>query len=430
MILTAIGLASLFLLLALGVPLGYAMALVGFAGFALLIGPDAAVYSAGQVIFDNVMSFDLSILPLFILMGSFIARSWLAEDLFGVAEAFLGHRRGGLAMSTVAACGGFSCVCGSSMATVATMAKVALPSMRQRGYASSLASASIVSGGTLGILIPPSTTLVIYGIITETNIGKLFMAAVLPGLIAVSLLMLAVLTTVLLHPESGPRSERQGWRKRLFYLRRTGGVIVLFVGMMGGIYLGVFTVSEAAGIGAAGSLLFVLWRRALTWRVLKDALTDAALTTATIFVILFGALIFANFIEVTGLPGELKAWVASSHLTPIALILMITAVYFVMGMVLEILSMMLLTVPLFLPMVTAIGYDPVWFGIFVILVCELGLITPPVGLNLFVFRATACDISVAAISRGLIPFIIALLAVVGIIVSMPEVVSFLPGMMG
>lgn len=430
MILTAIRLASLFLLLALGVPLGYAMALVGFAGFALLIGPDAAVYSAGQVIFDNVMSFDLSILPLFILMGSFIARSGLAEDLFGVAEAFLGHRRGGLAMSTVAACGGFSCVCGSSMATVATMAKVALPSMRQRGYASSLASASIVSGGTLGILIPPSTTLVIYGIITETNIGKLFMAAVLPGLIAVSLLMLAVLTTVLLHPESGPRSERQGWRKRLFYLRRTGGVIVLFVGMMGGIYLGVFTVSEAAGIGAAGSLLFVLWRRALTWRVLKDALTDAALTTATIFVILFGALIFANFIEVTGLPGELKAWVASSHLTPIALILMITAVYFVMGMVLEILSMMLLTVPLFLPMVTAIGYDPVWFGIFVILVCELGLITPPVGLNLFVFRATARDISVAAISRGLIPFIIALLAVVGIIVSMPEVVSFLPGMMG
>lgn len=430
MILTAIGLAGLFLLLALGVPLGYAMALVGFAGFALLIGPDAAVYSAGQVNFDNVMSFDLSILPLFILMGSFIARSGLAEDLFGVAEAFLGHRRGGLAMSTVAACGGFSCVCGSSMATVATMAKVALPSMRQRGYASSLASASIVSGGTLGILIPPSTTLVIYGIITETNIGKLFMAAVLPGLIAVSLLMLAVLTTVLLHPESGPRSERQGWRKRLFYLRRTGGVIVLFVGMMGGIYLGVFTVSEAAGIGAAGSLLFVLWRRALTWRVLKDALTDAALTTATIFVILFGALIFANFIEVTGLPGELKAWVASSHLTPIALILMITAVYFVMGMVLEILSMMLLTVPLFLPMVTAIGYDPVWFGIFVILVCELGLITPPVGLNLFVFRATARDISVAAISRGLIPFIIALLAVVGIIVSMPEVVSFLPGMMG
>jgi tripartite ATP-independent transporter DctM subunit len=427
---SAIGLGALFLLLAVGVPLGYAMALVGFVGFAVLVSVDAAVYTAGQVIFDNVMSFDLSILPLFVLMGSFIARSGLAEDLFGAAEAFLGHRRGGLAMSTVAACGGFSCVCGSSMATVATMAKVALPSMRQRGYANSLASASIVSGGTLGILIPPSTTLVIYGIMTETNIGKLFMAAVIPGLLAVILLMLAVLVTVLLYPENGPRSERRGWKVRLFYLRRTGGVVALFAMMMGGIYFGVFTVTEAAGLGATGAFVFVILRGALNWQVLKEALTDAARTTAMIFVILFGALIFANFIEVTGLPGELNGWVANSHLSPLALILLITLIYFVMGMVLEILSMMLLTVPLFLPMVTAIGYDPVWFGIYLVLVCELGLITPPVGLNLFVFRATAHDISIAEISRGLIPFIAALLAMVGIIIFAPEVVSFLPGMMG
>lgn len=430
MILTAIGLAALFIVFALGVPLGYAMALVGFVGFAILVSVDAAVYTAGQVIFDNVMSFDLSVLPLFILMGSFIARSGLAEDLFGAAEAFLGHRRGGLAMSTVVACGGFSCVCGSSMATVATMAKVALPSMQKRGYSDSLASASIVSGGTLGILIPPSTTLVIYGIITETNIGKLFMAAVIPGLLAVSLLMLAVLVTVLINPESGPRSERHGWRVRLFYLRRTGAVVALFAGMMGGIYFGVFTVTEAAGIGAAGSFLLVFLRGALNWPVLIDALTDAARTTAMIFVILFGALIFANFVEVTGLPAELNAWVAEASLSPIVLIFVITAIYIVMGMVLEILSMMLLTVPLFLPMVLAIGYDPVWFGIFVVLVCEVGLITPPVGLNLFVFRATAGNISVATISRGLIPFIAALIAMIGIIIFMPEVVTFLPGMMG
>lgn len=430
MILTAIGLAALFIVFALGVPLGYAMALVGFVGFAILVSVDAAVYTAGQVIFDNVMSFDLSVLPLFILMGSFIARSGLAEDLFGAAEAFLGHRRGGLAMSTVVACGGFSCVCGSSMATVATMAKVALPSMQKRGYSGSLASASIVSGGTLGILIPPSTTLVIYGIITETNIGKLFMAAVIPGLLAVSLLMLAVLVTVLINPESGPRSERHGWRVRLFYLRRTGAVVALFVGMMGGIYFGVFTVTEAAGIGAAGSFLLVFLRGALNWPVLIDALTDAARTTAMIFVILFGALIFANFVEVTGLPAELNAWVAEASLSPIVLIFVITAIYIVMGMVLEILSMMLLTVPLFLPMVLAIGYDPVWFGIFVVLVCEVGLITPPVGLNLFVFRATAGNISVATISRGLIPFIAALISMIGIIIFMPEVVTFLPGMMG
>ena len=430
MTLSAIGLAALFVLFAFGVPLGYAMALVGFVGFAMLVSVDAAVYTAGQVIFDNVMSFDLSVLPLFILMGSFIARSGLAEDLFGAAEAFLGHRRGGLAMSTVVACGGFSCVCGSSMATVATMAKVALPSMQKRGYADSLASASIVSGGTLGILIPPSTTLVIYGIITETNIGKLFMAAVIPGIIAVILLMLAVLVTVMVYPENGPRSERHGWKERFYYLRRTGAVIALFVGMMGGIYFGVFTVTEAAGIGAAGSFLFVILRGALTWRVLIDALTDAARTTAMIFVILFGALIFANFVEVTGLPAELNAWVAATNLSPIALILLITAIYVVMGMVLEILSMMLLTVPLFLPMVLAIGYDPVWFGIFVVLVCEVGLITPPVGLNLFVFRATAGNISVTTISRGLIPFIVALLGMIGIIIFAPQVVTFLPGMMG
>ena len=430
MTLTAIGLAALFMLFAIGVLLGYAMAIVGFAGFALIISPGAALYSAGQIIFDNVMSFEFSVLPLFILMGTYIARSGLAEDLFGAAEAFLGHRRGGLAMSTVAACGGFSAVCGSSMATVATMAKVSLPAMQKRGFSSSLASASIVSGGTLGILIPPSTTLVIYGIITETNIGELFMAAVIPGLIAVTLLMVAVLVSVLLNPESGPRSERHDWKERLYFLRRTGGVIALFLAMMGGIYLGVFTVTEAAGIGATGSFLFVIIRKALTWHVMIDALADAARTTAMIFVILFGALIFANFVEVTGLPSELNAWVAASNLPPIALILLITVIYIVLGMVLEILSMMLLTVPLFLPMVIAVGFDPVWFGIFVVLVCEVGLITPPVGLNIFVFRAIARDISVATISRGLIPFIIAEFALIALIIFVPQVVSFLPRMMG
>lgn len=430
MMLTAIGLASLFLLFGIGVPLGYGMAIVGFAGFAYVISPGAAMYSAGQIIFDNVMSFEFSVLPLFILMGTFVARSGLADDLFGAAEAFLGHRRGGLAMSTVVACGGFSAVCGSSMATVATMAKVALPAMRKRGFADSLASASIVSGGTLGILIPPSTTLVIYGIITETNIGELFMAAVIPGLIAVTLLTLAVFVSVQLDPEVGPRSERHSWKERLYYLRRTGGVVALFVLMMGGIYFGIFTVSEAAGIGATGSLIFVILRKALTLQVLIDALSDAARTTAMIFVILFGALMFANFIEVTGLPSELNGWVEAANFSPIVLILLITAIYIVLGMVLEILSMMLLTVPLFLPMATAVGFDPVWFGIFVVLVCEVGLITPPVGLNIFVFRAIARDISVATISRGLIPFIIAEFVLIAIIIFAPQVVGFLPKLMG
>lgn len=430
MILTGIGLAALFLLFVLGVPLGYAMAAVGFVGFAMLVSPGAAVYSAGQIVFDNVMSFEFSVLPLFILMGTFIARSGLAEDLFAAAEAFLGHLKGGLAMSTVAACGGFSAVCGSSMATVATMAKVAMPSMKRRGFSDGLASASIVSGGTLGILIPPSTTLVIYGIITETNIGELFMAAVIPGLIAVTFLMIAVRVSVLMNPEAGPRSERQGWKERLYYLRRTWAVIALFLMMMGGIYMGVFTVTEAAGIGATGALLFVALRGALTWRVLLDALADAAQTTAMIFVILFGALLFANFIEVTGLPSELQAWVAATDLPPLVLIFLITGIYLVLGMVLEILSMMLLTVPLFLPMVLAVGYDPVWFGIFVVLVCEVGLITPPVGLNIFIFRAIAQHISVGTISKGLIPFISVEFALIALIIFVPQIVWILPRMMG
>ena len=214
--------------------------------------------------------------------------------------------------------------------------------------------------------------------------------------------MIAVRVSVLMNPEAGPRSERQGWKERLYYLRRTWAVIALFLMMMGGIYMGVFTVTEAAGIGATGALLFVALRGALTWRVLLDALADAAQTTAMIFVILFGALLFANFIEVTGLPSELQAWVAATDLPPLVLIFLITGIYLVLGMVLEILSMMLLTVPLFLPMVLAVGYDPVWFGIFVVLVCEVGLITPPVGLNIFIFRAIAQHISVGTISKGLI----------------------------
>ena len=430
MIVSAIGLAALILLLALNVPLGYAMALVGFAGFALLISVDAAVYSAGQIIFDNVMSFELSVLSLFILMGSFIARSGLAEDLFAAAQAFLGHRRGGLAMSTVAACGGFSAVCGSSMATVATITKVALPSMQKRGYSEALASASIVSGGALGILIPPSTTLVIYGIITETNIGKLFMAALVPGLLMVLLLIIAVYVSVWWSPASGPRSGRHGWNERLPFLRRTGGVVLLFAMMMGGIYFGVFTVTEAAGLGAAGSLLFVVFRGALSWQVLMGALTDAARTTAMIFVILFGALMFTNFVEVSGLPSELNGWISAWNLSPIALILVIAAIYLALGTVMEILSTMLLTVPLFLPMAIAAGYDPIWFGVFVVLVCEVGMITPPVGMNIFVFKAAARNISVGTISRGLVPFVFAYLVMIALIIFVPDVLWFLPAMMG
>jgi C4-dicarboxylate transporter, DctM subunit len=427
--LTLIGLAALFLLFAVGVPLAYAMGLVGFVGFTYVVSFDAAVYSAGQIVFDNVLNFEFSVVPLFIVMGSFVSRSGLADDLFASAEAFLGHFRGGLAMATIAACGAFSAVCGSSMATAATMVKVSLPAMRRRGYADSLATGSIAAGGTLGNLIPPSTMLVIYGVLTETDLGQLIVASVIPGTIAMLLLMLTVSVTVYFAPGIAPRGGRSGWKDRLFSLRKTGGVIGLFILMMGGVYFGVFTVTEAAGIGAVGALLFVILRGASSWSFLGVALTDAARTTAVTFVILFGALMFINFIEVTGLPNDLGAWINHTNLTPLALILLITVIYLVLGTIMDSLSMILLTVPLFLPIINTIGYDPVWFGIYVLIVAEIGQISPPVGLNIFVVRAMARDVPLNVLFKGLYAFVVAEIVLLGIIIFWPDTVWVLPELM-
>ena len=429
MIASILGFGVLFLLLAVGVPLGFAMALVGFVGFGLLVNFTAASYSVGQIVFDNVMNYGFSVLPLFILMGNFVARSRLAEDLFATADAFIGHRRGGLAMATVMACGGFSSVCGSSVATSATMVKVVMPSMRRRNYADSLATGAIAAGGTLGILIPPSTVLVIYGIITESDIGKLFVAGILPGIVALVFLLIAVAVTTRVDPEAGPTGTRQVWAARLKAVRGTWGILVLFVIVMGGIYFGVFTATEAAGMGAAGAFVFVLLRRMLTWPDLKRTLIDTANTTTLMFVILFGALIFSNFIEAAGLPTALSGWIRSLDASPVAVVLIILAIYLVLGCALESLSMMLLTVPIFFPIVTSLGIDPIWFGIFVVAATEISLITPPVGLNIFVIRAMAPEVRLATIIRGVVPFIVAEIVFVLLLVFIPELATTLPSLM-
>ncbi len=424
-----LGFGALFALLAIGVPLGFAMALVGFIGFGLLVSFTAASYSIGQIVFDNVMNYSFSVLPLFILMGNFVARSRLAEDLFATAQAFVGHRRGGLAMATIVACGGFSAVCGSSVATAATMVKVVMPSMRQRGYSDALASGAIAAGGTLGILIPPSTVLVLYGIITESDIGKLFAAGILPGIVALAFLLLAIVATTRLDPASGPAGERQPWLARLKSLRRTWGILVLFALVMGGIYFGVFTATEAAGIGAAGAFAFVLLRRMLAWSDLRKTLVETASTTALMFVILFGALMFSNFIEAAGLPGALSAWVRALDVAPVVVILIIFAIYLVLGCALESISMMLLTVPIFFPIVTSLHFDPIWFGIFVVAATEISMITPPVGLNIFVIRAMAPEVQLGTIIRGLVPFIVAEIALVILLIFLPDLATVLPSHM-
>jgi C4-dicarboxylate transporter, DctM subunit len=424
-----IAFAAMLALVFLRVPIAFAMGAVGFAGFALKIGWAAAAGMVGTVTYETGFAYTLSVVPLFILMGNFVTRAGLSEELYTASYAFLGHRRGGLAMATILACGGFGAICGSSLATAATMAKVAMPSMRRYGYSDALAAGSIAAGGTLGILIPPSVIMIIYGLLTETDIGKLFIAGILPGLVAISCYLAAVSYATWRDPAAGPRGERFSLRQRLVALRGVWGVLLLFGIVMGGIYGGVFTPTEAAGIGAAGAFLFTILRRAMSPRVLYEVLIESAQTTAMIFVILIGALIFANFINVTTMPGDLKAFVAGFEIRPIVVILFILTIYIALGCVLESLSMILLTVPLFYPLVAHLGYDLIWFGIVVVVVTEISLITPPVGMNVFVLRTVLADVPTGTVFRGVTPFIVADIVRLGILVAFPAVSLLLPRLM-
>jgi tripartite ATP-independent transporter DctM subunit len=424
-----IGFAVLLGLIFLRLPIAFAMGIVGVIGFALLVNPNAALAMVSQVAFDTGLSYSLSVVPLFILMGNFVTEAGLSQELYRASNAFLGHRRGGLAMATVVACGGFSAVCGSSLATAATMARVAMPSMRRYGYADSLAAGSIAAGGTLGILIPPSVILVLYGIMTEQDIGKLFAAGILPGLVGVLFYMSAVHVTTRLDPETGPNAERTPWSGRLQALRGVWGVILLFVIVMGGIYGGVFTPTEAAGIGAAGAFFFALFKRALSWRKLRDILVASAKTTAMIFTVLIGAIMFANFVNIAGMPDALADWALGFDVEPIVIVLMIVGIYLVLGCVLESLSMILLTVPVFYPMMQALGFDLIWFGILVVVVTEISLITPPIGLNVFVLRAVLPDVRTTTIFKGVTPFWIADIFRLALLVFVPAIALYLPSLM-
>ena len=333
-----VGFAVLLVLILLRLPIAFAMGLVGTVGFAYLVNWNAALAMISSVTYETGLAYDLSVVPLFILMGNFVTRAGLSDELYMAANAFLGHRKGGLAMATVVACGGFSAVCGSSLATAATMARVSMPSMRKYGYSDSLAAGSIAAGGTLGILIPPSVILVLYGIMTEQDIGQLFMAGILPGMLGILFYLGAVRATIWFNPKSGPPGERLPWGERFKALRGVWGVMLLFLLVMGGIYGGIFTPTEAAGIGASGAFLFALARRKLTLHVLFDVLLQSVRSTAMIFSVLIGALIFSNFINYADLPSILTDWVAHSNLPPFGVMLLIMAVYLVLGCILESLS--------------------------------------------------------------------------------------------
>jgi C4-dicarboxylate transporter DctM subunit len=420
-----IGFAAMFALMLMRVPIAISMGLVGLVGLAMMRSWPAAMSSAAGEFID-IGAYTLSVVPLFVLMGNFVTRAGMSRELYQAAYKFIGHLRGGLALSTIAACAGFGAICGSSIATTATMARVAMPEMRRFNYAPAFAAGSICAGATLGILIPPSVILVIYGIMTEQSIGALFAAGILPGLVATGFYLLASMWVTRRHPTWGPPGERASWRERAVALRGIWGVLLLFAIVMGGMYGGFFTPTEAAGVGAAGGFLFALVRGTLTLPTLRDVLVESSRTSAMLFTIVIGASLFGNFLNFTDLPGGLRDFVTQFEIHPMFVIVAICAIYVVLGMAMESLSMMLLTVPVFFPLVTALGFDPIWFGIIIVCVIEISLITPPVGMNIFVLSSVLPDVQTTTIWRGVTPFIFADLLRMGVLIAFPAISLYLP----
>ena len=428
MSISLIGFASLMVLIFARVPIGLSMGLIGFFGFAYLSDFNwvAALSMASRRVIDTSQDYGLSVIPLFVLMGNLVTRSGLSKELYSASYAFLGHLRGGFSMATVVACGSFSAICGSSLATAATMAKVAMPPMRQYGYSDALASASIAAGGTLGILIPPSVILVIYGIMTEQSIRELFAAGFLPGMLGILLYMGAVSWTVWRDPSSGPKGKRSDRQQRVKALKGVWGTLLLFVMVMGGIYGGIFTPTEAAGIGAAGAFLIAIARRSLNIKVVFEILSDTAHTTASLFVVVIGALIFSSFINRAGFPDQLLTIITGYDLSPMTVIFLILGIYILLGCVFESLSMLLLTIPIFYPVVQSLGFDLIWFGIVVVVVTEISLITPPVGLNVFVLSGVLKDVNTGTIFKGVTPFWVADIIRLLLLTLIPAISLLLP----
>ena len=421
-----IGLGALFAMLAIRTPVAIAMAVVGVIGFGLMNGWAPALSVLVDEAFVISTNYELIVIPLFILMGNFATISGMSRDLYTTAYAWFGHWRGGLASATIAGCAGFAALSGSSVAAAVTMGRVSLPEMRRYDYDSRLATGCIAAGGTLGILIPPSTGFIIYAILTEESIGRLFLAGVFPGLLLTGLFMVAIYIQTRINPALGPAGPRLPLGQRFASLQRATAMIVIVGVTIGGIYLGIFTPTEAAGIGAMLALLLAFFRR----RVNKESLTDVVLqtmrTTGLVFLILIGAHIFNPFLALTEIPADLAALLIGMEISRVGVMLIIMAAYIVLGTFLEGFAMLVLTLPIVFPLITELGYDPVWFGVVVVIVIEMGLISPPVGVNVFVVKGIAEDVPMRRIFAGIIPFWIAMAVCLLILLAFPEIALFLP----
>ena len=410
-------------------PIAIAMAAVGIVGGALINGWTSLAFVLGSQPFATVFPYTLSVIPLFVMMGVFAAHAGLSRSLYQAIYSLIGHWRGGLALATLGACAIFGAICGSSLATAATMARVAVPEMRRHGYDDRLSAGTLAAGGTLGILIPPSIIMVIYALLTEQSIGKLFLAGFLPGAVATVCYMVAAYLVARFRPGAGPAGRRAGWRERATTIKGVAPVLALFVVVMGGMYTGVFSPTEGAAVGSFGAFLLTLMMRRLTWRVFIDSLKETASTTAMIFMIFVGTSILQYFIETSTLPRLLNDAIVASGLSRYMVLIVILAIYVALGCFLDSLSMLLITLPLFFPLVKSMGFDPIWFGILVVCVVEIGLITPPVGMNLFVIAAVVPGMPLKTVISGVTPFIFADLVRLAVLVAFPAISLWLPSLM-
>jgi tripartite ATP-independent transporter DctM subunit len=424
-----IGIALLFLLFASGMPIGFVMALVGWLGYVYLGSLDAGLNILGITFYAGGTSYTLSVIPLFMLMGQFAAHSGLSRDIYQTVEKWVGHRLGGLAMATIGACAGFAAISGSSVATAATMGTVALPEMKKYKYGQSLATGTVAAGGTLGILIPPSTTFVFYAILTEQSVGKLFIAGIFPGILLALLFVLTIAIQVRLNPDIAPRGLGSSLREKLISLKGIWGMIVLFIVVMGGIYTGIFTPTEAAGVGAFGAFLFALTKRQMTWKTFLGSLNMTAQTTAMIFIIIISAHIFGYFLAITRIPSELAAYMVELAVSKYIILAVVIILYTILGMFLEGFAILVLTIPIIQPLMVDLGFDPIWFGVVIIIMMEMSLITPPVGVNVFVIKGVAKDVPMYTIFRGIWPFWIAMLVCLIILSIFPQIALLLPDAM-
>ncbi|MGD9920836.1 MAG: TRAP transporter large permease [Pseudorhodoplanes sp.] len=424
-----IGFVSLFTLMLLRVPIGMALGLVGVTGFGYLTSMSPALKIVGHTTMRTVTDFNYAVVPLFLLMGSFATTSGMSRELFRAANAFIGHLRGGLGIATILACGGFSAICGSSVATAATFSRVAYPEMRRFNYPESFSAGVIAAGGTLGIMIPPSTVLAIYGIITEQDIGKLFIAGVIPGILAVLMYVATVSVIGWTRPGFLPSGPRSSWGERVESIKGVWATLLLFAFVIGGLYGGMFTATEAAGAGAGGAFIIGVARRRLSGKQILQCLLETTRTTAAVFTILIGALLFGYFLTITQTPQKVTAFLTGLGIGNYGVLTLILIMYLLLGCLMDALAIVILTVPIIFPLIKEMGFDPIWFGIIIVMTVELGLIHPPVGMNIFVIKSVLEDIKISTIFIGVIPFIITDLIRLVILVLFPALATWLPSHM-